>query len=333
MEKNIKLMINLRRRLSLHAFYLSSGLALEAAAYPKPGNVHRLHDFSDIKFEDFLIASGVSQMHMLRGLRRGMLLAKGIMLVNVYGDLIKDIVTESMRISGGGNTNLGSSLLLVPLSIALGYLRVNNYEIELKNLLITARDLLRKYSTINDAVNYYKAVRAASPSYIRATDNTGEMPNVWDPEFISKIRSRGITLWNVISFSSMYDLNSNEVVQGYPRSLELTIYLLNRLRIHGEWNRAIVETYIYQLSRENDPVIVRKYGSEEAAYVRDEARKLMHCVDDWLTCREKVAALDEKLYERKVNPGSTADLIAVVVSLYSLWRQRRLIRFSNSSSS
>ena len=322
----IKLMVNLRRRLGLYALYLSSGLALETAAYPKPGNVHRLHDFADIRFEDFLVASGVSQMHMLRGLRRGMLLAKGIRLVNVYGDLIRDIVIESMRISGGGNTNLGSSLLLVPLSIALGYLRVNNYEVELNNLLVTARDLLRRYSTMNDAINYYKAVRAASPSYIRATDYTGEMPNVWDPEFISRIKGRGITLWDVLSYSSRYDLNSNEIVQGYPRSLELTLYLLNRLRVHGEWNRAVVETYIYQLSREDDPVIARKYGSETAAYVRNEARKLIQCIDDWVMCEKEVVSFDEKLYEGRVNPGSTADLIVVAISLYSLWKQKRLIR-------
>ena len=324
--EGIKLIVNLRRRLDLYALYLSSGIALETAAYPKPGNVHRLHDFADIRFEDFLVASGVSQMHMLRGLRRGMLLAKETRLVNVYGDLIRDVVIESMRISGGGNTNLGSSLLLVPLSIALGYLRVNNYEVELNNLLVTARDLLRRYSTMNDAINYYKAVRAASPSYIRATDYTGEMPNVWDPEFISKIKGRGITLWDVLSYSSRYDLNSNEIVQGYPRSLELTLYLLNRLRVHGEWNRAVVETYIYQLSREDDPVIARKYGSEVAANVRNEARKLIQCIDDWVVCEKEVASFDEKLYEGRVNPGSTADLIVVAISLYSLWKQKHLIR-------
>ncbi len=326
MINNTKLIINLRKRINLYAFYLSSGLALEAAAYPKPGNVHRLHDFSDIRFEDFIIASGISQIYFLKGILRGMVLAKGVEMKNVYGDLIRSIVINSMNISGSGNTNLGSGLLLVPLSVALGYLKVYNYEIELNNLLSIAQNLLRKYSTVNDTINYYKTVRVVSPSYIRSTDNTGEMPNAWDSNFINKIKGKGITLWDIISFSSKYDLNSNEITQGYPRNLGLILFMINRLKIHGEWNRAVVETYIYQLSREKDPVIMRKYGNETASYVQNEARKIMQCIDDWAVCKKEIEIFDEKLFERKINPGSTADLIATAISLYSLWRQKSIIR-------
>lgn len=322
------IMINLKRRISEYAIYLSLGMALEVSAYPKPGNVHRLHDFIDIRFEDFIISALASQQFFLRGIIRGRKISKGVKLKKVYGDIIRNIVKESMNISGGGNTNLGTSLLLVPLSIALGYLHdMIERDVALQELITTTLTLLRQVSTVDDAIEYYKVVRIIAPSYIKTTDSTGNLPNVWDPRYAEKIRSNNVRLWDVIMESSKRDLNSREIVQGYSRSIELMLYLHNRLKEHKDWNRAVVETYIYQLSKEEDPVVIRKFGFNVAYKVRKRAEEIIQCIDNWSICKERIINFDEELYNQKINPGSTADLIAVSVSLYAIWKQKDILRY------
>jgi triphosphoribosyl-dephospho-CoA synthase len=315
------------------AAYLSVGMALEVSAYPKPGNVHRLRDFRDTKFEDFIIAATFSQHHFLRGILRGVRIRRGIVGRVVFGDLIRGVVRDSIRISGDGNTSLGTSLLLTPLSIALGYLHNLDEDVGLNEITNTVTELLQRFSTSLDTVRFYEAIRIAKPGDVKINADLNYIPqryriNVWDPDYASKILGGNVTLWEILHYSAVRDMNSNEVVSGYPRVLNLVNFISSRMNAHGDWNRAVVEAFLMQLSREYDTFILKKHGVDVARYVSERARELFnYCLSsDWHDCYGRLLVFDHELHLKNANPGSTADLIATAISLYALERGTNVIR-------
>ncbi len=303
---------------------LSSGIGLEVSAYPKPGNVHRLVDHEDTWFEDFIITSNVFTYWLYRGAVRGY-----YKRYNRYtiGDLVYHIVKDSMLITGGGNTCLGSSLLLTPLSLSIGELLSERNEIDINDLVRMACSIVEKYSTVYDTIMFYKAIRKASPSYIKVTDETHYYPNVWSPSYQEEILRGNISLWRILKYSSRTDIVAGEVVNCYKASIDAMKFLSNRLAYHRAWNRAIVETYLYLLSKTRDTVITRKYGLDLAENVMELAKYILDKVivagKEWINI---VMDFDRKLQSMNFNPGSIADLTASAISLYSLWRKRSILR-------
>ncbi|MEM0370985.1 MAG: triphosphoribosyl-dephospho-CoA synthase [Ignisphaera sp.] len=311
-----------------YAEKLALGIALEVSAFPKPGNVHRLRDFDDTIYEDFIATAIESVYPLYRGIRRGYRYGRSLdRLRIVYGDVILDMVKTSKIISGGGNTCLGTALLLSPLSIALGRNLMLYGEIKIDNILIDACACFKKYSTVLDAIYFYRAIRIARPSYIKKSDVTGEFPSVWSKRYRQELIEKNLRLWSIIEYSSSYDIVAREIVECYPRAYTLSNYIFDRLKNHGVWNRAVVETYLYQLSRELDTLIVRKNGYEVAQRVKEEAKETLKlCEESWANCLEKLKVFDDELASARVNPGSTADIVAVAISIYSLYKSQSLFR-------
>ncbi|MEM4513132.1 MAG: triphosphoribosyl-dephospho-CoA synthase [Ignisphaera sp.] len=318
------------KKLLIYAEKLALGLALEVSAFPKPGNVHRLRNFEDIIYEDFIVAAMLAIEPLYRGIKRGYKYDNNLNKLNViYGDIVYETVKLSMTVSGGGNTCLGSTLLLSPLSVALGKAIASVYEtnLSIEYILKDACDLFREYSTVLDAVYFYRAVRATNPSYIRKSDITGDFPNVWSKRYKLELIERRLRLWDIIEYSSNYDIVAKEIIDCYSRSYTLSRYILSRLKHHGVWNRAVVEAYLYQLSKELDTLIVRKNGIEVAQKVKEKAEVILRlCEKSWGECFEKLRMFDEELASLKVNPGSTADIVAVAISIYSLFTKKDLLR-------
>ncbi len=306
---------------------LAMGIALEVLGYPKPGNVHRLRDFSDTILEDFVVTSLIGVAYLYRAARRGAKIARGEKPRVLLGDAIFGMVSESREVSGGGNTCLGTSLLLAPLAAALGYLYTRKENVEAERLATEGTRLLREFSTVSDAVEYYKAIRAASPSYLKPEDRTEPLPNVWDPQFAQKIIAKGYRLWDILSYSSKRDVVAQEVVSGYRVSLGASRYLRERLETHGYWNRAVVETYLWVLSQIQDSVIVLKHGKELAEDVQKRARDLLGIVEEsWESSLPLLKEFDSYLGNRGVNPGSSADIVATAIALYAVEKRCKVLR-------
>jgi len=314
-----------------YAEMLALGIVLEASAYPKPGNVHRLRDFADTLYEDFAVSAVVAVEPLYRGIARGYRYRDNLVfLKRVYGDIIYDLVLLSMRTSGGGNTCLGTAILLTPIAVSLGCeLASKKDTVDSRLLLANAAKRLEKFSTPIDTVYLYRAVRVASPSYIKDTDSTGEYPSVWSRNYRELILSKGARLWDILRFSSSFDMVAREVVEGYPRVIDSVGYIEKRLGYHGSWNRAVVEAYLHRLSTEPDTLVIRKHGYATARYVQKRAAET---IDECLgssgsdRCLERVWELDRELAHMGVNPGSTADIIAVAISVYALKRREAILR-------
>lgn len=83
---------------------------------------------------------------------------------------------------------------------------------------------------------------------------------------------------------------------------------------------AIVRAHLRQLAREPDTLIVRRHGAAVAADVARRARAVLAAGADW---RPAAAAFDHALrFPKRVNPGTTADLLAA--ALYILLREGRI---------
>ena len=65
------------------------------------------------------------------------------------------------------------------------------------------------------------AVRLASPSYIGPDNYTDKCVNVWDPLFREKLVERRHRLYDVLLYSSKFDIVASEAINEFSRGLEV----------------------------------------------------------------------------------------------------------------
>ncbi len=309
---------------ALIPYLLSSALALEPSAYPKPGNVHRLADLAPrLYYEDFIVTCSIGSKWLVKAFKRGKRGWKKI----VFGDLIYGLVRD-IHLLLNTNTCLGSSLLLIPLAMGISRSIIHGKR-DLKDIIEETMFVV-KNTTVYDTIYFYKAVRLASPSYIKKTDNVGEYVNVWSKNYRKELLSKNHSLYQVLVYSSKIDIVSDELVNGYPRSLDAIQFLEGRLYRHKNWNRGVVETYIYLLCNNIDTMVMRTHGLEVAETISGYACKLLDKIDeDHLY--DELLELDKMLRRKNINPGSVADIIVSTIALYLYKRvfmdKKKLFRF------
>lgn len=289
---------------------LSSGASLEASAYPKPGNVHRLADFWDTRYEDFLLSAHLLHPVLLSLILEAVESGRGSVGRAVYASV------RLAKFAGvRGNACLGLSTILSPLAAGVG-LCLREGVVSVEGVVRFSGVVLGRCG-VEDALFFYRAIREVSPSYL-GRHVGGRLPDVFDPGFEREIRSRGITLIDVFSESSSWDLVSRELIEGYPRCLWVREFL-RRGRYSMDWNSVVVHAYLHLLSREIDGLVLRRGGRGVAERLRVMARRAL-ALGGLLTeeGRRYVRRLDSWLRSRGLNPGSVADIIAGGIALYNL---------------
>ncbi len=291
---------------------LSISMALEPLAYPKPGNTHRYMDLPGLRLEHFIVASIIAHKYYMMLYDRG---RYGSRHHVVLGDAIYGIMREVYSATKGSNPCLGTVTLLAPLALAGGKLESENKTPGAEMLASTASRIIME-TTVHDTIYYYMAIRIVSPSYLKPSDDTGNYVNIWDPDYREKIIEKNQTLYKTLQYSSRIDIIADEVINNYKRSLDAQKYLEKRYIETSDWNRAVVETYLYLLSRNTDTVIALKHGLGKAHEAsRRAAIVLSNIIDksEWLPHVEK---LDKEFRKEKINPGSIADLVAAALAFY-----------------
>jgi len=263
-------------------------MLFELSSSPKPGNVDRCHDFSDIGFHHFL-TSAVSAYPTFRKAARGEASA---------GSLILEGVEAWRRWNLFSNTHFGSLVLMIPLAIAAG--RPGDLHEELKGVL--------DMSSVEDAVNFYRAYSLAGARVVEV-----ESFSLNDIDWQEAITKSGKSLSELMSLSSGHDLVAREWSTNYRRSFCTAERLAGRIDALG-LNDGIVRTYLEALAEVPDSLIRAKFGEETAL---EASRLAGEALDD--PSLDKARLLDRGLLERDINPGSTADLIAssLFISLLS----------------
>jgi triphosphoribosyl-dephospho-CoA synthase len=294
---------------------LQLAVLLEVSAYPKPGNVHRTADFADTRYEHFLASAVVLASAFREAAQRGILAARREIPLEELevGRLIKEAVGQVKAWQGGGNTLLGTIILLMPMASAAGVtltqgtFSVSKFRGNLKRVV--------ESTTPRDAVNLYDAISVAEPGGL------GHAPrlDIAEPGSKEKILEEKTTLFEVFKISSSWDSISSEWVNNYPVTFDLGYpYFVDMLERAENVNTATVHTFLKILSEVPDTLIARKLGQAKAKEVSARALEVLEA--GGLTSkkgREELLRFDLELRdaEHRLNPGATADLTAAVLAV------------------
>lgn len=295
---------------------------LEVSAYPKPGNVDRTHDFEDTRYEDFLASAVAIAAPMREAARRGHLVSVGSLDVAEVkiGSIIKLAVQRMKAWQSGGNTSLGSILLLCPIAVAAGMVMSSDRVPPMK-LRAKLRPVTR-HVTPFDAVEVYRAISLAEPGGLGQVARF----DVKDGQSEKTIISEKRTLLDVFRLSSTWDSVAYEWANGFPITFELGYpYLTNQLKTTGDIRLATVHTFLRILSLVPDTLIARKVGIGKSKEISLKAAQVLDA-GGLLTeeGRRMTEALDLSLRgpNHKLNPGTTADLVASTLAVAILEGRR-----------
>ncbi len=267
-------------------------MLFELSSSPKPGNVDRCHDFSDVGFHHFL-TSAVSSYPVFRKAACGQ---------GRPGSLILEGVQAWKDWNLSSNTHFGSLVLMIPIALAASR-SGGDLELELAGVL--------ERTTVQDAIDFYRAFELAGA---RVTEV--EEFSLLDTGSENALRQREKTLQELMKLSMGHDIVAREWATNYKRSFLLANRLAEQTGKFG-LNDGIVRTFLEALAEVPDSLISAKFGPDKASLVSRQAAEAL--ADPTL---EKARQMDVDLLGQDINPGSTADLIAASLFI-SLLRDLR----------
>lgn len=272
------------------------------AAIPKPGNVNRFRDFEDLTFYDFLFASTSILDILYESTQVGIMLRRGSLAISEarIGELIRRAVQNSRSVQDA-NPNFGVITLSIPLVISLAMSKHIYHAREIVQRLIAE-------STVRDTMEFYKAIRIASPKGVRR----GVKYDVHDEDVFDELFKDRINLQRLAELSRGRELIFEEWLNGYEMSYR-TFLRLKELIGELSLEKAALQTFLELMSDRPDTLIIRKAGVEEARRVQEKAKQVL---EGEISIEELDAFLREKGDLR--NPGSLADIMAISLSLLIL---------------
>lgn len=283
---------------------------LEVSGYPKPGNVHRIRDTPKTRYEHFLAGAVAIGPSIRDAALSGYRVSSGEINVKEagVGQHILRAVMDTSNWQRGGNVNLGTILLFIPLAVAAGMAHSCG-KIVSGELRKNVRRVMES-TTADDTLAVYEAISIANPGglgKVERYDVTKEVSK-------SLIREENVALQDVFRISAGWDNISKEWITGMEITFEVGYPAF--LRIYNEFrdvNTATVHTFLEILSKNPDSLVQRKTSMEKALEVSKAAAEILK--QGGLTSekgRTMCWKLDEKLHRSKgkLNPGTTADLTA-----------------------
>ncbi|MGC4025988.1 MAG: triphosphoribosyl-dephospho-CoA synthase [Mesorhizobium sp.] len=246
----------------------------------KPGNVHRFADGHGMEVAHFLTSASVSS---------GPLTDPALPL----GRRILEAV-RATRTAVGMNTNLGILLLCAPIAVA-----AESGTAQLRATIGKALDSI----TMDDTADIFEAIASANPGGL---GNGGENDVRKPPK---------IALMEAMREAADRDRIAYQYISGYQDIFELGVPALKAASSEGMW--PTINAYLTFLSSFPDSHVARKQGLEIAKSVQHEAREIqssLKATDQKNLQHDLLLAFDERLKNRGINPGTSADL--TVASLF-----------------
>ena len=295
---------------------LELAMLLEVSAN-KPGNVTFATGFEGTRVEHFLASAVAASGWFEEAARRGIAAYDGKLGAGDVGmgQIMKDCAADINAWQKGGNTLLGTVMLLVPLAVATG-MTPTREKIDFSGLRKNLQ-LAVEATTAEDAVHLYEAIDIAKPSGLNEAPDL----DVTDPASKARLLEENVSLYEVFKIAADYDDVCAEWTRNYPITFDLAYPYLTAQLERGDLNRAVVHTFLRILSEHPDTFIARKAGLEKARYVSLEAKKVLGLGGlETSEGRKRLLEFDRKLREsgNSLNPGTTADLTAAALALCTL---------------
>lgn len=293
---------------------LELAILLEASAH-KPGNVSAVTDFEKTRYEHFLASAVAASSSFESAAERGIAVSEDrIDLSDVgMGQFIKSCVADINAWQHGGNTLLGTVILLSPMAVAAG-ITMSSERFDVPALRKNLK-LVVESTTPEDAVHVYEAIRIANPSGL------GKAPDldINDPTATERIIDQKISLYEVFRIAEKYDTICSEWTKNYPVTFDLAYpFLMNKLRDSPDPGLAIVQTFLQVLAEVPDTFIARKTGIEKARQISLKAREVVELGGvETSSGRKSLDRLDRELKKsgNLLNPGTTADIMGAALAL------------------
>ena len=303
------------------------GALLEVAGWPKPGNVHRTSSLEP-KFERFLCGALLLYHPLLdaakSGYRAGV---SGRVTSWGLGRLLMESYERGLLWHLEGNTNLGTAMLLLPLSAGAGLLLGSSGVVDLKRLQGACETMLQA-TTVEDSVEFYRLLRRIGKGWLGRVSGVGA-PDVFSARAYVNLRRLNCTFLDLMKISSKWDAVADELAHSMPLTFELAYPTL--LRYHhdtGNINIATVNTFLTILAQKADTFIVRKLKAAGVEDAEEKAWKVSEMARNALALggasskegREALFKMDEEMKREGglLNPGSTADIVAAGLTLLLL---------------
>ena len=295
---------------------LELAMLLEVSA-SKPGNVTPTASFEGTRIEHFLASAVASNSSFEKAAQRGIAVSENKLNICEVGigGIIKECAVDINAWQTGGNTLLGTVMLLVPIAVAAGMTPTGknfNFKLLRENLRLAVES-----TTAEDAVRLYEAIDVAKPSGL------GDAPDldVTDPASKARLLEDDVSLFEVFRLAAGYDDICSEWVRNYPITFDLAYPYLTAQLERCDLNMAVVHAFLKILSEYPDTFIARKAGVEKARVVSLEAKKVLELGGlETEAGRKSIRELDGRLREagNLLNPGTTADLTAAALALCTL---------------
>jgi len=283
----------------------------------KPGNVNLIVGFEGTRYEHFLASAVAVAPSFERAAERGVKVFRGEIPVSdvELGGIIKGCVSDINAWQRGGNTLLGTVILLSPFAVAAGMTPTKGEHIfEIAKLRENVK-LVVESTTPEDAVEVYEAIEIANPSGL----GTAPELDINDPDSINKIREEKISLHRIFQIASKYDNVCSEWVNNYPITFDVAYpCLMKQIRETDDLNMTIIHTFLKVLAEYPDTFIARKAGIEKAREVSSMAREVLKLGGlETSGGRKALREFDRELRKSSnlMNPGTTADIIAAALAL------------------
>ena len=294
---------------------LELAILYEVSGYPKPGNVHRTANFPKTTFEHYLASAVAIAPSFRKAAEQGIRVSEDEIDSSEVGIgyVIKDAVDRMIASQNGGNTLLGAIILLAPIAVAAGMIKVFSLPKIRKKI-----KLIVESTTPEDAVAVYDAIALVNPGGL---NRVAEL-DVTDPKSKIKILDEGFTLLDIFKIASSYDSIASEWVNNYPITFDLGYpYFVKQLEETEDINMATVHTFMKILSEVPDTFISRKRGQAMAESISSEAKEVLN--QGGLATplgRNLLNKLDIRLRDPKndLSPGTTADITEAVLALSNL---------------
>ncbi|MGA2766706.1 MAG: triphosphoribosyl-dephospho-CoA synthase [Candidatus Bathyarchaeia archaeon] len=294
---------------------LELAILLESGAH-KPGNVSVVTNFEGTRYEHFLASAVAVAPSLEYAAMRGIAVSKGEIHVGDVGvgRIIEDCVENINAWQHGGNTLLGTVIMLSPLAVAAGMSRSEKGIFNAAELRKNLR-LIVESTTPEDAVKLYEAIRNANPSGLGKVSDL----DVNSPDSMSKILNEKISLYQIFKIASRYDTICSEWANDYTITFDFSYpYLTEQIKKTDDPSVAIIQTFLKVLAEYPDTFIARKTGFEKAKEVSAKAAQILRLgALETSIGHESLCKFDQELRQESnlLNPGTTADIISAALAL------------------
>jgi triphosphoribosyl-dephospho-CoA synthase len=306
---------HLREKTKYISKCLELAILLEASA-DKPGNVNRTTSFKNTRYEHFLASAVAISSPFEYAAERGVLVSQGEIHVSNLGlgRIIRDCMTNINAWQHGGNTLLGTAILLSPIAVAAGMTPAKENIFEIPKLRENVK-LAVESTTPEDAVNVYEAIKNANPGGL----GTVPVLDIKDSDSVNKIHEEKISLYQIFKIASKYDTLCSEWVNNYPITFDVAYpSFIEQIKKTNDLNMAIIHIFLKVLAEYPDTLIIRKTSIKKAREVSSMAKEALK-LGGLVTSRgeKNIRELDHKLRksDNLWNPGTTADITTAALAL------------------